>query len=481
MTPLHVLAMLGSVGLLSTFLMFVFPEKGLTIGNLQLKFVTWSDFGRDTTSVPLLGDIDAFLASQDTTRADSAAVDTLHARPALTLTSIQYNNNDATSLYNFFSLARNARELRENVHVFHYGDSQIESDRITSLLRQELQTIFGGGGPGWVAPLPVTATMNINQKQSENWLRYTAYGYDNGKLASRRFGALAACFRFTKLTDVLPADTTEAWLEFSPSHKSGGHNGSYDVVRIWMGYHLAPVELEVWISDSLHYTEEIPPATSILCKSYHVGLSPGKLRLVFRGTDSPDVHGVVLEKEGGINVDNIALRGSDGTIFRKLSATDLKAELTGSNAALILLQFGGNAMPYIESPQGAVQYGASIGIQIRHLKSLVPGAAFIVIGPSDMSESVEGNWQSYRYIENVRDAMREAAFSEGCGFWDMYSVMGGKNSMLSWVANQPPYAGDDHVHFTPAGARKVAGLLYKAIKDEYDVWNSKSEKTDTLK
>jgi lysophospholipase L1-like esterase len=52
----------------------------------------------------------------------------------------------------------------------------------------------------------------------------------------------------------------------------------------------------------------------------------------------------------------------------------------------------------------------------------------------------------------------------------MFSVMGGRNSMLAWVNHSPPYAAPDYTHFTPAGARKMAELLAKAILDEYDAW-----------
>jgi lysophospholipase L1-like esterase len=81
-------------------------------------------------------------------------------------------------------------------------------------------------------------------------------------------------------------------------------------------------------------------------------------------------------------------------------------------------------------------------------------------------------YQTWPYLENVVAAMRDAAFAEGCAFWDMYSVMGGKNSMISWVKNNPPYAGPDYIHFTPGGARKVADLLYKSILREYEAWHS---------
>jgi hypothetical protein len=68
--------------------------------------------------------------------------------------------------------------------------------------------------------------------------------------------------------------------------------------------------------------------------------------------------------------------------------------------------------------------------------------------------------------------MKQATLEEGCAFWDMFEVMGGKNAMVSWVTNDPPYAGPDYTHFTPAGARKVAELLYKALDEEYEAWKA---------
>ncbi|HML84907.1 MAG TPA: hypothetical protein PKE52_07095, partial [Bacteroidales bacterium] len=34
--------------------------------------------------------------------------------------------------------------------ILHYGDSQIEGDRISGYIRNRLQGIYGGGGPGFI-------------------------------------------------------------------------------------------------------------------------------------------------------------------------------------------------------------------------------------------------------------------------------------------------------------------------------------------
>jgi lysophospholipase L1-like esterase len=203
-----------------------------------------------------------------------------------------------------------------------------------------------------------------------------------------------------------------------------------------------------------------------------MGYTPSKMKFVFRGVDSPEVQNILLQGAQGVMVDNIALRGSSGTMFKKVSSGDLSKTYSDLNPQLVILQFGGNSVPYVTDEKSAKAYGNYFQAQIQYLKKLLPSASFLVIGPSDMSTSVDGVYQSWAGVSLVRDAMKEAAFAESCGFWDMYEVMGGKNSMVSWVSNTPPYAGPDYTHFTPLGARKMAELLYKSIHKEYEMWKA---------
>jgi lysophospholipase L1-like esterase len=88
-------------------------------------------------------------------------------------------------------------------------------------------------------------------------------------------------------------------------------------------------------------------------------------------------------------------------------------------------------------------------------------------------------YQSFPFLSAYNDALKTMALSLDCAFWDMYAVMGGRNSMIAWVSNQPPYAGPDYTHFTPLGARKMGDLLAKAILEEYRLW--KTAKTNATK
>jgi len=91
-----------------------------------------------------------------------------------------------------------------------------------------------------------------------------------------------------------------------------------------------------------------------------------------------------------------------------------------------------------------------------------------------MSIKKEDYFETYPYLENVRDALKEASFKAGAGFWDMFSAMGGKNSMPSWVVAEPALASTDYIHFSPRGARIIAELFYEALNYEYETYRYKN-------
>jgi lysophospholipase L1-like esterase len=65
----------------------------------------------------------------------------------------------------------------------------------------------------------------------------------------------------------------------------------------------------------------------------------------------------------------------------------------------------------------------------------------------------------------VQKAMRNLAKKYQSAYWDLYEVMGGRNSIKSW--ERAGLAKRDKIHFTPAGYILNADLLFEAIKLSY--------------
>ncbi len=457
--------------------MLVFPQGGIQMGNYNFKFKTWNN-ATDTLSERKIEDVEKYLAQFDSLviTSDSIAGDTskLEVTRKNTIASLQFKDNNSSTFFSFFEALDSANSGAE-VHIYHYGDSQIECDRMTGVLREKLQAKFGGHGPGLVSPLPIATTSHCSQSQSENWKRHTAYGFDDGKVKHNKFGAMCSFARFNtsrKKEEIDSTITTEAWFEMRPSGMAQPHSKTFNSATIYFANHHYPFQLTVMADDINIWQQNVQVTAAMQQLSWPFAVTPRKIRFIFKGADSPDIYAVALQDTAGVAVSNIALRGNDGSALRKVNQVELKLFYSDLNARLVILQFGGNAVPYLKSATSARAYGKGFLAQIRQIKNCAPNAAILIIGPSDMSTSVDGNFQTWPFLSELNDGMKEAAFDQGCAFWDMFGVMGGQNSMVSWVANNPPYAGPDYTHFTPAGARKMAELMYKAISDEYDAWKN---------
>jgi lysophospholipase L1-like esterase len=142
------------------------------------------------------------------------------------------------------------------------------------------------------------------------------------------------------------------------------------------------------------------------------------------------------------------------------------------NTELILMQFGGNSVPFFKDSSSVRSYAYSFKSQLNTIKKLRPSAAIVVIGPSDMSKLENGVFVSYPYLSYCVAQMKKVTLEVGGGYWDLYSAMGGKNSMPSWV--EKGLAGKDYIHFSNQGASIISQLFFDAFAAEFAKWQLKT-------
>ena len=114
-----------------------------------------------------------------------------------------------------------------------------------------------------------------------------------------------------------------------------------------------------------------------------------------------------------------------------------------------------------------IAYEADLRKVVRRVRSVVPGASCVLVGPTDAPKR-RGKGRARRYVSRPRTAdvtevQRRVARDLGCGFFDTYTYMGGDLSMLRWVAHRPRLGAKDHVHFTRRGYARLARGLYEAL------------------
>jgi lysophospholipase L1-like esterase len=465
---------------------YFFPKEGvmalgqkISFPNLMTYLSPTENKKTDISQIVALADAEDKISDGDTAKA-SVKQDTAVKKeinylevndPSIKLiTSIQYKDSAKTSLYNFFESLAAVLVEDKSIRILHYGDSQIEGDRITDYLRQKLQTHFGGKGPGIVAAMPVTQCVGLRQTYSDNWDRYNIFTMKDSRVKHSDYGVAAGFCRYCNYNDT--STVKNAWLKIKTTNAAGERFAAYNKVQLFYAASRKKTQIQFYENDVLKKTDTLSTRGNFNITQFNLAQAPNTFEIKFEGKDSPDIFGLNLEgSDGGVMVDNFGLRGSSGTFFNQLNLQHLKLFYDYLNVKLIILQFGGNTIPNILDDKMAANFGEFLRAQINSIRKIAPGVSILVIGPADMSVKEGENYVTHPQLENVRNAIRLAAFQTNCAFFDMYDCMGGKNSMVSWV--DQGMAATDYIHFSPAGARKIAVLLYSALMNDYNTFIKK--------
>lgn len=345
------------------------------------------------------------------------------------------------------------------VRIVHYGDSQIEEDRITGTIRDRLQARFGGNGPG-LMPARKMSTPRMNGSSSAKLRRFFNYGSASNRASGRQYGPFADFVRLDTVTT----------FSFRATSRKDQRPSSFERVTLLAGN----VRNSLRVSSQGEQRREEAGDAPLSFIRYELQDSTSQVSLTASG--AADIYGILLDSRTGVRVDNVPMRGCSGTIFTTMDAAQLRQFYREENVRMIILQYGGNSVPYLKTDKSISNYKENIRKQIRHVQELAPNAKIVFIGPSDMATTIGGKRQTYPRLAGIVDSLRAAATESGAAYWDIYGVMGGENAMVQWVTARPPLAGPDYIHFTIAGARRMGEMFSDAffLYYEYYRWRKKN-------
>ena len=514
MKPSSILAFFVAIMASLLVIMLIFPKEGISVtDDISMNFPTFTDWMAETKSRPdsvktILDNIEIPTDDEDDSAFANIQVDTMQNADADTVAN-QYSEyvprpiaidsihqplelppSGVACLENIFGALADAEQLQSMVRILHYGDSQIETDRITGYMRSKLQAQFGGSGPGLVpAKSPYDYKSPIHVVNSGEWRRYTIFPKIDTTITHYRYGVLASFSMFApppapeKPTE---PDTTVSMIGDSlvqaifhpePPKVKEVHKGSINFeftsitkaniknikqIRMFYGNCKESFSVTVRNGETVLYQDSVAPSSYYSIKKWTISEPLQDLAMDFSGTESPEIYAFAMDGNGGVACDNIPLRGCSGTIFTKMNSQMLQKMYNDLHVKCVILQFGGNSIPVLK-PETVKNYVGSLMSQVRLIRKICPEMSIIIIGPADMSTKVMDEYQSYEIIPELVEAMRQAAFANNCAFWDMYSAMGGWNSMPDWVFHEPPLGEKDFTHFSVQGANVIAKMFYNAL------------------
>ena len=486
MKPRHIAYIIWIIIALLGVVCWMVPEDGFSIGKYTLRWPTLAEAleltnegMRELTSDSLLAAIDstALMPTDSVIQQDMLVVkDSVLKKSQPIIPEVNVVNTDSRAYMAAFYAALDSASTQP-VRVVHYGDSQIEEDRITNVLRERWQKQYGGGGVGLLPLHQTIPTRTIRQWLSINGevqtaqqgpKRYLVYGLRSMNLAdSDDYGVMG---QVAVMDSTLVEGSEDIVMNIEPIDKKRKPHNYFNRVRLLTdsAYAIKNFELRIMSGDSLNVIKN----SELRIKSQDFLLPDSTTKCEIHLQGKGNVYGVSLETPTGVIVDNIPMRGCSGNIFTKIDSTQLSDFYRETNTRLIILQFGGNMIPQTENPSTISGYVRStLRQQIRYIRACAPQASILFIGPSDMSTRIDGEMTTYPLVPYMDKLLKKMAEEEQIAYWSMYDAMGGKNSMVHWV--EVGLAGSDYVHFTRTGANKIGRMLYEWLMTYPNLLNSK--------
>lgn len=444
-----VLAFFSAVMAVLLILSELFPASGVTIDELYLRFPTLHSLVESRRQDPAV------------TAIDTVAVRKMQLKDSLEYYHVLVDSSNLRFwlpephyLDSFWENVEQARKQNRTVRILHYGDSQIEMDHMTSRLRAYMQKTFGGGGPGMVPFQTTTPTFSVRQSTSGDLIHLASFGDSLAVRSRGDYGPMMQSFRLSN-------NEATVTIKGANSNRVDNRIKQFSRVRLIANNRDG---LNVSFDDlkNKHDGQKWQTANNgISSVDFDLDSSTSAMRI--RVSGSADLYCMLVDDNCGVAVDNIPMRGCSGQQFTLVNERLLAAAYRQMDIGLIILQFGGNSVPYMKNASAISTYCTSIGRQIDHIRACCPDAKILFIGPSDMSHRVHGELQTYEVIPQLIDSLIATATAHGAAYWSIYHAMGGWNTMPQWA--RQGLAGKDYIHFSQKGADLMGDNLAEAFEN----------------
>ncbi len=403
------------------------------------------------------------------------------------------------------------------VNIVHIGDSHIQADLMTGVIRKTLQQRFGNAGCGFTFPHSLAKTngghyVRFNSNASWN-SRRIIYAPEAGMEVGLSGIALEtredfvvevnvkdSAYQFNTLKIITPGNASgfdvatssktivlESTVPKKVTHKikSGEVLGSIadkynvtvaqlkkanglrsDIIRAGKTLKIPTTQMQ---KKKVKRSEFIPLpiAADSLSNYYHSDSALSKIYLLPNNTRKEyTLSGIVLEKdEPGLIYHSIGVNGAKASDYNKYPL--FFEQLPSLKPDLIVISLGTNES---FDKMGAADYIVQINLFIDAVKEKNPDACVVVMTPPpSMFKRKYPNTFVASYAKEI--LMQETA--KNYASWDLFSEMGGLFSVNRNAANG--LMAGDKVHYSKPGYEKQGALFTEALLNAYDNFKTNKE------
>lgn len=325
--------------------------------------------------------------------------------------------------------------------VFHIGDSHVEAGFFPGVIRAGLQQTFGDGGRGYVKPTVIGV-------------------YPKKKLIAITLRQDVKAIRLkVGLKDTDPAKGFNGMIFY---HEKGFEYHDFEVLddanRL-----LATVKSgrpQDWPGMGGVQTTNVElPGTyrSVVLRS---AADPQR-----KGQRYAQLYGVSLENgDSGVVYHGYGINGANCDTFLKSSFFHKQLERVQPDLVVISLGTNDASTPAFRR----ADFAARLDALLSKVRETSPQSAILLTTAPDsyFARLRRREAKPNPNMALVREIIIETAIRRGCAYWDLFSIMGGPNSMKLW--RDSTLAHTDNIHFTKDGYEQQGRLLLDALLKGYE-------------
>ncbi|HAI75635.1 MAG TPA: hypothetical protein DCM08_05260 [Microscillaceae bacterium] len=360
--------------------------------------------------------------------------------------------SDSTSLASFQNALQQRWQGKQPLlNIVHIGDSHIQADFFTAVVREKFQSIpqWGNAGRGFFFPCEIagsSAVYNISAQTTGYW---------------------QGCH-------ILQASKNCNWGLSGFTASTQQENAQ---LSVWSNvYALRPHKTQ-WLRIYFDNAQELPQ-TPVKIQQQGAWLPPDSqnpLYAAFRLTEpaakiqlsiSPQqcpnkqfsLEGVYSqEQETGVLYHALGVNGATVNAF--LRSPKLGTQLATLSPDLIVVSLGTNDV-YTDTFD-PVAFENQLYALVQTLKSAAPKASILLTTPGDHYYKGKSN----AHLLAANEVIYAVAKAENCAVWDFFAVMGGVNAIPKWL--QAQLASRDYLHLSRKGYELQGELFYQALTQPF--------------
>jgi lysophospholipase L1-like esterase len=359
------------------------------------------------------------------------------------------NPGSLDSFYN--KLYRLKTTGQGTVSIVHIGDSHIQADFLSAVVRNGLQQVFGNAGRGLVFPYQLAQSNAPSDISSSSGIRWQF-----NRLAHPEIPINYGISGYGVKTTVDGAS-----FNFSLKPDSRGPQ-SFDRIRFFTDSN----ESNSWLvraenSDSSFLVKN---DSGLLFKEIILDKTATSFSIAsLPSGNTKEFYGMSLENSNpGIIYHTIGVNGARYDHYNR--AELFWRQLTALKADLFIISLGTNEAQ--ASSFNEAGFREQVSRFVEQLKVAAPGASIIITTAADSYKHRRPN----AVLKQINLSLVNYCNQNSIPSWDLYRVTNGYGSAYSW--SKRGLMNRDKIHFTAEGYRIQGDLLFNALAKGYNSYIS---------